>query len=118
MRGIDGLRQWVIAVCAAAVICTLLRHIFPENRLGEQGRMLLPCLFLCVLLSPISSAFTGVKLPSFTAENTIDTEKITAQMQGQMQSDSQCRTVLSLLFLFGFGFFVRTTKDRLYAAKA
>ena len=82
---VDSLRQWAGAVCAAAVGCALLRQLFPENRLGEQGRMLLPCLFLCVLLSPISSALTGVKLPSFTAENAIDTEKITAQMQEQMQ---------------------------------
>ena len=79
------MRQWAIAVCAAAVVCTLLRHIFPENRLGEQGRMLLPVLFLCVLLSPISSAFSDVKLPNFTPEKAIDTEEITAQMRDQMQ---------------------------------
>lgn len=80
----DSLRQWAVAVCAAAVVCTLLRQFFPENRLGEQGRMLLPCLFLCVLLSPISAGLTDVKLPDFTAENTVDTEEITARMREQM----------------------------------
>ena len=80
----DGLRQWAVAVCAAAVVCTLLRHVFPDNRLGEQGRMLLPCLFLCVLLSPISGLSSGVKLPDFTEENTLNTEELTARMRQQM----------------------------------
>ena len=81
----EELRQWAVAVCAAAVVCTLLRQLFPDNRLGEQGRMLLPCLFLCVLLSPLSSAFLDVKLPDFTEGNALDTENITAQMGQQME---------------------------------
>lgn len=80
----DGVRQWAVSVCAAAVVCTLLRQLFPDNRLGQQGRMLLPCLFLCVLLSPISGLFGGVKLPDFTQENTVDSEQITARMRQQM----------------------------------
>ena len=80
----DSLRQWAVAVCAAAVVCTLLRQLFPENRLGEQGRMLLPCLFLCVLLSPISAGLSDVKLPDFTAENTVNSKEITARMREQM----------------------------------
>lgn len=80
----DSLRQWAVAVCAAAVVCTLLRQLFPENRLGEQGRMLLPCLFLCVLLSPILSDSSSVKLPNFTDENTINSAEITAKMREQM----------------------------------
>ena len=80
----DGIRQWAIAVCAAAILCTLLRQLFPDNRLGEQGWMLLPCLFLCVLLSPIFKGFADVKLPDFTAENTLNTTQMTAQMREQM----------------------------------
>lgn len=80
----EGLRQWAVAVCAAAVVCTLLRQLFPEDALGQQGRMLLPCLFLCVLLSPISGFFQGVKLPSFTAENAANTADLTARMRQQI----------------------------------
>ena len=46
--------------------------------------MLLPCLFLCVLLSPISSLSYDVKLPSFTAGNVIDEAAITARMRQQV----------------------------------
>ena len=101
----DSLRQWAVAVCAAAVVCTLLRQFFPENRLGEQGRMLLPCLFLCVLLSPISAGLTDVKLPDFTAENTVDTEEITARMREQMTrqvNDTLLRMVNQSLDSYGW----------------
>ena len=80
----EGLKQWAVAVCAAAVVCTLLRHLFPESRLGQQGRMLLPCLFLCVLLSPISGGSSSVKLPDFTAAESTDSADLTAQMHGQI----------------------------------
>ena len=46
--------------------------------------MLLPCLFLCVLLSSIFKGFADVKLPDFTAENTLNTTQMTAQMREQM----------------------------------
>lgn len=80
----EGIQKWAVAVCAAAVVCTLLRHLFPDTRLGQQGRMLLSCLFLCVLLSPISGLSQGVKLPDFTAENTANSEQITARMRQQV----------------------------------
>ena len=80
----EGVQKWAVAVCAAAVVCTLLRHLFPDTRLGQQGRMLLPCLFLCVLLSPISGLSDGVKLPNFTAESTADSAQITARMRQQV----------------------------------
>lgn len=80
----EGLRQWAVAVCAAAVVCTLLRHLFPESRLGQQGRMLLPCLFLCVLLTPISGGSSSVKLPDFTAAESTDSAGLAAQMHGQI----------------------------------
>lgn len=98
------MRQWAIAVCTAAILCTLLRQLFPDNRLGEQGRMLLPCLFLCVLLSPIFKASTGVKLPDFTAENALNSAQLTAQMQAQIQAQVNV-TLLSMVnqALDGYG---------------
>lgn len=80
----DRVSQWAVAVCAAAVVCTLLRQLFPDSRLGQQGRMLLPCVFLCVLLSPVSKGFVDVKLPNFTHEIAVETEEITARMRQQV----------------------------------
>ena len=100
----DSLKQWAVAVCAAAVVCTLLRHLFPDSLLGQQGRMLLPCLFLCVLLSPISSLFSDVKLPDFTAENTANAADLTARMRQQVTAQVNA-TLLSMVnqSLDGYG---------------
>ena len=84
MKATEGMQKWAVMVCATAVVCTLLRHLFPDNRMGQQGRMVLPCLFLCVLLSPISGRSQPVKLPNFTGENVVDTDQITARMRQQM----------------------------------
>ena len=46
--------------------------------------MVLPCLFLCVFLSPISGLSQSVKLPSFTGESAANHDQITARMRQQM----------------------------------
>jgi hypothetical protein len=100
----EGLRQWAVAVCAAAVVCTLLSRLFPESRLGQQGRMLLPCLFLCVLLTPISGGSSSVKLPDFTALESADSAGLAAQMQGQLAAQVN-ETLLKMVnqSLSGYG---------------
>lgn len=79
----DDLRAWAVAVCTAAVVCTLLDRLFPESGLGRQGRLLLPCVFLCVLLGPLSGGFSGAKIPNFTPRKPIDSAVLTARMRQQ-----------------------------------
>ncbi len=58
----DGLRAWTVIACTAAVLCTLLYRFFPDNSLGRQGRLLLPCLFLLALFLPLTKldfSFSG-----------------------------------------------------------
>ena len=78
-----GVTAWAIAVCTAAVVCSLLRQLFPDSTLGRQGKLLLPCLFLCVLLSPLSGGFSAVKLPDFTSNKPFDSADLTARMRQQ-----------------------------------
>ncbi len=80
----EGLRQWSLAVCAAAVVCTVLQQLFPDNALGRQGRPLLVIAFLCVLLSPLNGGVTSVKLPDFTEQKPIDSADLTARMRQQL----------------------------------
>ena len=80
----DGVRQWVISVCATALIATLLRYLFPDSGVGRQGRMLLPCFFLWVLLSPLLSGFQDVKDPSFTQKSQVNSAQLTLQMRQQL----------------------------------
>lgn len=80
----DGLRQWTLAVCSAAVVCTILQQLFPDTALGRQGRPLLAAVFLGVLLSPLAGGFSAVKLPNFTATDPVDSADLTARMRQQL----------------------------------
>ena len=80
----DSLHGWTLAVCAAAVVCTILLQLFPNTALGRQGRSLLAAVFLCVLLTPIFGGISDVKLPDFTFEKAVDSAALTARMRQQL----------------------------------
>ena len=77
----ETLRGWAIAVCAAAVLCTLLHRLCPETSLGRQGRLLLPCLFLLAVFAPLPGVtFTVPEAQTQAAE---DTQALRARMLQQ-----------------------------------
>ena len=80
----DGFKQWAAVVCTAAVVCALLRLLFPESTLGRQARLLLPCVFLCALLAPLPNALSDVKLPNFTVGKAADTTALEVRMRQQV----------------------------------
>ena len=80
----DDLRQWAVTVCAAAVVCTLLRRLFPDTLLGQQGRLLLPCVFLCALLTPLPGLFSGGELPEISPVQPGDTLALESRMKQQL----------------------------------
>lgn len=80
----DGFKQWAAVVCTAAVVCALLRLLFPESSIGRQARQILPCVFLCALLMPLPGVFFGVKPPDFTAGDAADTADLEARMRQQV----------------------------------
>ncbi|MBQ9859300.1 MAG: stage III sporulation protein AF [Clostridia bacterium] len=80
----EGLREWATGICTAAVVCALLRHLFPDNGLGRMGRLVIPCVFLLALLAPVSAMFSDIKLPDFTSENTENSAALEARMRQQV----------------------------------
>lgn len=96
----EGFQQWAAAVCTAAVVCSLLRMLFPDTTLGRQGRFALPCVFLCVLLSAFSTVNDSVKLPNFTDEEPVDSGGLTARVHQQVvaQVNDQLEKMLSQSF--------------------
>ena len=85
------IQAWSISVCAAAVVCAFLYRLFPDTSLGKQGRLMLPTLFLCVLLSPLLSA-GGVSL---AVEDTVDmSDSAVLQAQVRRQTVQQVHTTL------------------------
>ena len=83
-----GFRSWAVLSCTAAVVCTLLYRLFPESSLGRQGRLLLPCVFLCVLLTPLLQ--WQPTLPDITSEPTVaDSTALTKKMQQQTELQTE-----------------------------
>lgn len=78
---LEALRGWAIAVCAAAVLCTILHRLFPENALGRQGRMLLPCLFLLAVFAPLPGV--EVTIPEVQTQTAADMQTLQARMRQQ-----------------------------------
>lgn len=96
---------WAVAVCAAAIVCAVLRPLFPDSALGRQGRLLLSCLFLCVLLSPLSGGDWSVNVPTFTSEESLDSAALTARMRQQtvaQVNEALLRTVNQSLAVYGW----------------
>lgn len=77
----ETLRGWAITVCAAAVLCTLLHRLFPETSLGQQGRLLLPCLFLLAVFAPLPGV--TVSVPEVQTQAAEDTQALRARMLQQ-----------------------------------
>ena len=87
----DAIRRWALLTCTAAVLCTLLSRLFPDSALGRQGRLLLPCIFLCVTLSPLLSMRWS--LPALPQTQTAaDTAALEARMR--QQTVAQVNTTL------------------------
>lgn len=100
----DGLKQWSLAVCAAAVVCTVLQQLFTDTTLGRQGRSLLAAAFLCVLLSPLTGGISSVKLPDFTEQKPVNSADLTARMRQQLTAQAN-ETLLAMVnqSLDGYG---------------
>lgn len=77
----ESLRGWAIAVCAAAVLCTLLHRFFPETSLGQQGRMLLPCLFLLAVFAPLPGV--TLSFPKTSPQSVEDASALQARIYQQ-----------------------------------
>ncbi len=87
----ETLRGWALTVCGAAVLCTLLQRLFPDTVIGRQGQLLLPCLFLCALLSPLRGIRATVQVPTFTVA---ETNSAALEARLQQQTVEQVNTTL------------------------
>ena len=99
------LKQWTLTVCAAAVVCTVLQQLFPDNALGRQGRPVLAAASLCVLLTPLlTGSATDVKIPGFTAVESVDSGVLAARMRQQLAAQVN-ETLLAMVnqSLDGYG---------------
>ncbi|MBE6759970.1 MAG: hypothetical protein E7554_07770 [Ruminococcaceae bacterium] len=50
----DGLREWAIALCAAAVLCAAAEMIAPSDKNGKGIRVIAAGVMLCAVILPLS----------------------------------------------------------------
>ncbi|MBQ3133661.1 MAG: hypothetical protein IJC17_05270 [Clostridia bacterium] len=70
----NGLQEWAIGLCAAAIACTALLLLLPSRGSAPMMKTLLSVFFCCCLLGPIGAIVTTdwgalVAPPTFSAEN-------------------------------------------------
>ena len=90
----EGLRGWAVAVCAAAVVCVLLRRLFPETSLGQQGQMVLSCLFLLTVFSSLPRV--NVSVGTVQTPPAAQAQNVRARIEQQTVSTVN-RTLLSMV---------------------
>lgn len=49
------IKNWVLAICAAAILCALFDLLFPKGKTEKAAKLVLSLFFLCVLLLPALS---------------------------------------------------------------
>ena len=79
----EGIRQWALGLCAMAVVCTVAVRLFPENSLGKQGRIVLSCVFLLSVLSPLTAGDRSLALPNMEAPSLTQTDELHLRVEEQ-----------------------------------
>ena len=49
----DGIKAWAIALCAAAVGCSLLHMLAPKGGMGRLFKLIIAAFFLCCMIAPL-----------------------------------------------------------------
>lgn len=84
----DAVKGWAVALCAAAVGCSLLQLLAPKNGMGKIFRMILAAFFLCSLLAPLMSLknLQALELPDLAQGVSADAlqEQVNRQVERQI----------------------------------
>ena len=62
----DGIKAWAIALCAAAVGCSLLHMLAPKGGMGRLFKLIIAAFFLCCMIAPLMN-LKSMTLPELTA---------------------------------------------------
>lgn len=89
------IRQWAIALCTAAIGCTILKTLAPKGGTGRLFHMMIAAFFLCCMASPLLSlrslSLSDLSITEYTEPDTSLSQRVEEQMVRQMEA-----TVLSL----------------------
>ena len=89
------IRHWAMALCAAAIGCTILKTLAPKGGTKRLFHMMIAAFFLCCMASPLlalrSISWSDLTVKEYAAPDTALSERVEEQMIRQIEA-----TVLSL----------------------
>lgn len=91
----ESVRQWALALCIAAIACTIFQILAPKSGNGRLFRMMIAAFFLCCMLSPLRQ-WSDLPLPNIETEAFSSSEStLSAQVEEQLKQQAEA-TVASL----------------------
>lgn len=84
------IRQWAIALCAAAIGCTILKTLAPKGGTGRIMHIMIAAFFLCCMVSPLLSlrslSLSDLPVTEYSQPDTALSERVEEQMIRQMEA--------------------------------
>ena len=88
----DTVRAWASGVCAAALLCTVLRYTAPKGGVGKVFRLLLSAFFLCCCFLPLQNAVVPT-LPQLEWQGELSvSDQLQQQVLQQLKQQVEQRT--------------------------
>lgn len=85
----EEVRQWAIALCTAAVICTIFQVLTPKGGNRPLFHMMIAGFFLCCILSPLLK-WKDISLPAITTkEFSADQTALSGQVEAQLRQQAE-----------------------------
>lgn len=86
----EAIKSWAVALCAAAVGCSLLHMVAPKNGMGRIFRLITAAFFLCSLLAPLMTLkhirpLAQLELPESVTADTLQ-ERVNSQIERQINA--------------------------------
>lgn len=86
----DGVKAWAIALCAAAVGCSLLHMLAPKGGVGRIFKLIIAAFFLCCLIAPLMhlQSLTKLNIDALPEEVRADVlqERVNEQVERQINA--------------------------------
>ena len=81
----DGIKAWAIALCAAAVGCSLLHMLAPKGGMGRLFKLIIAAFFLCCMIAPLMNLKSMTQLDIDALPEDVRSDVLQERVNGQVE---------------------------------
>ena len=81
----DGIKAWAIALCAAAVGCSLLHMLAPKGGMGRLFKLIIAAFFLCCMIAPLMNLKSMTQLDIDALPEDVRADVLQERVNGQVE---------------------------------